>query len=162
MLRILVQALKIGSIAVLALLVLGGAVRAFDYYRDQAAAEGKYGKDVVVTISKKDDTGEVADKLDQAGLINSQLYFEALVRISGKEIEPATYQLEYGMSTRTIVDLITTEKSTAKTENKELSITVIEGWLGFPRIVRAFLLTLTVVFLLSCLRWLLRGRRRSE
>jgi hypothetical protein len=39
---------------------------------------------------------------------------------------------------------------------------VIEGWLGFPRIVRAFLLTLTVVFLVACLRWLLRGRRRAE
>lgn len=128
MVRILVQAVKISSIALIALLVVFGSARAFDYYRDQAAAEGKYGQDVVVTIKRNDDTGEVAEKLDKVGLINSQLYFEALVRISGKEIKPATYQLEYGMSTRTIVDLITTEKSKAVTENKELTITVIEGW----------------------------------
>lgn len=128
MVRIFVQSLKIGTIAIMALIVVFGAARAFDYYRDQAAAEGKYGQDVVVTIKKNDDTGDVADKLDKVGLINSKLYFEALVRVSGKEIKPATYQLEYGMSTRTIVDLITTEKSKAKTENKELKITVIEGW----------------------------------
>jgi UPF0755 protein len=51
-----------------------------------------------------------------------------MVRVSGKEIKPASYTLERGMSTRTIVDLITTEKSTAKTSNKELTITIPEGW----------------------------------
>jgi UPF0755 protein len=127
-LRILVQTLKIGIIVILAGLVLVGGTRAFEYYRDQAAVEGKYGKRVLVTISSRDDTGEVADKLGDVGLLNSKMYFEVLVRVSGKEIKAGSYQLAHGMSTRTIVDLITTEKSTAKTKNVELSITVPEGW----------------------------------
>lgn len=128
MLRILIQTLKIGTIAISALLVVFAAARAFDYYRDQAAAEARIGDSVLVTIGKKDDAGEVAEKLQEAGLINSKLYFEAVLRLSGKELEPADYRLYYGTSTRKIVDLITSEKSVAKTENKELTITVIEGW----------------------------------
>jgi UPF0755 protein len=127
-LRISVQALKIGTIAILAGLILLGGARAFAYYRDQAAIEGKYGKKVVVTISSRDDPGEVADKLKDAGLINSTMYFEGLVRVSGKEIEPGSYTLKHGMSSRTIVDLITTEKSKAKTKNVDLTITIPEGW----------------------------------
>lgn len=128
MLRILAQATKIGTIIVLAALVLFAGARAFDYYRDQAAAEGKYGKRVIVTISSRDDNGEVADKLKDVGLLNSKLYFEAMLRVSGKEIKPGSYTLERGMSTRTIIDLITTEKSKAKTKNVELTITIPEGW----------------------------------
>jgi len=56
------------------------------------------------------------------------MYFETLVRVSGKEIKPGSYTLQRGMSTRTIVDLITTEKSSAKTKNVELTITIPEGW----------------------------------
>src|SRR3954451_21218102 len=112
----------------MAVLVALGGVRAFAYYRDQAAVQGHYGQPVVVTIKKGDDGSKVAGKLVDAGLINSSTYFELMVRVSGKEIKPASYTLERGMSTRTIVDLITTEKSTAKTSNKELTITIPEGW----------------------------------
>lgn len=128
MLRIVNQALKIVTIAFVALLVLGGGARAFEYYRDQANTEAGYGKNVVVTIKKGDDSGDVAKKLHKAGLIRVESYFKLLVQFSGKEIKPASYSLKKGMSTRTIVDLITTEKSQAKTDNKDLSITVIEGW----------------------------------
>ncbi len=128
MIRVLVQSLKIATIALAAVLVLFGSVRAFDYYRDQAVAEGRVGKSVVVTIRSRDDSGAVADKLSDAGLINSKTYFEMLLRFSGKDLKPASYTLKIGTSTRTIVDLITTEKSEAKVSNKELTITVPEGW----------------------------------
>ena len=126
--RIVAQSLKIATIAILALVVVFGGSQAFGYYRDQAAIDAKYGKRAVVTISSRDDTGEVAQKLKDAGLINSEMYFEALVRVSGKEVKPGSYSLRYDMSARTIVDLITTEKSEAKTKNVELTITIPEGW----------------------------------
>ena len=128
MLRAVTQALKIVTIVVASLLVVGGGARAFEYYRDQANTKARFGQPVVVTIKKGDDSGDVADKLHEVKLINSKIYFETLVRFSGKEIKPASYSLNLGMSTRTIVDLITTEKSKAKTDNKDLKITVIEGW----------------------------------
>ena len=128
MIRALVQTLKIGTIAITALLVLFGGARAFDYYRDQAAAEGNVGKSVLITVKKGDDAGDVAEKLEEGGLIYSKTYFELLVQFSGKDLMPASYKLKIGTSTKTIVDLITTEKSKAKTENKELTITVPEGW----------------------------------
>lgn len=122
------QTLKIGTIAVMALVVLIGGARMFDYYRDQAAAEGNVGKNVLVTVKKSDDADAVADKLEAGGLIYSKTYFKALVRFSGKELAPASYTLKIGTSTKTIVDLITSEKSVAKTENKVLTITIPEGW----------------------------------
>jgi len=39
---------------------------------------------------------------------------------------------------------------------------MVESWLGFPRIVRIFVLTATILFLLACLRRLIGGRRRPE
>jgi UPF0755 protein len=126
--RILTQTLKIGVIAVLSLAVIFGGVRSFDYYRDQTAAEANIGKNVLVTVKKSDDADAVAEKLEAGGLIYSKTYFKLLVRISGKKLEPASYTLKIGTSTRTIVDLITSEKSVAKTENRTLTITIPEGW----------------------------------
>src|SRR4051812_29427829 len=98
MLRAVTQGLKIVTIAFVALLVVGGGARAFEYYRDQADAEAHIGKSVVVTIKKGDDSGDVAGKLHDAKLINSELYFKTLVRFSGKDIKPASYSLKRGMS----------------------------------------------------------------
>lgn len=128
LIRILTQTLKIGTIAFLSLAVVFAGLRSFDYYRDQAAAEANIGKNVLVTVKKNDDVDAVATKLEAGGLIYSKTYFKMLVRVSGKELKPASYTLKIGTSTRTIVDLITSEKSVAKTENKVLTITIPEGW----------------------------------
>src|SRR3954465_9737739 len=93
MLRAVTQALKIVTIVVASLLVVGGGARAFEYYRDQANTKARFGQPVVVTIKKGDDSGAVADKLHEVKLINSKIYFETLVRFSGKEIKPASYSL---------------------------------------------------------------------
>jgi hypothetical protein len=47
-------------------------------------------------------------------------------------------------------------------QEKDLFNRMLEGWLGFPRLVRWFLLVVTVVFLFTCARLLLRGRRKAE
>lgn len=38
----------------------------------------------------------------------------------------------------------------------------LERWPGFPRIVKTFLIVMTVLFVLVGLRWLLRGQRKAE
>jgi hypothetical protein len=39
---------------------------------------------------------------------------------------------------------------------------VLESWFGFPRLVRMFLIVVTIVFILFALRWLRRGYRKAE
>jgi hypothetical protein len=39
---------------------------------------------------------------------------------------------------------------------------VLESWFGFPRLVRMFLIVVTIVFILFALRWLRRGFRKAE
>lgn len=128
MLKIFIQSLKIVSIGVLAGVAVLAAVRYFDHEQDRARAEARSGQPVVITIKKTDDTAKVAQRLSNADLINSEAYFKIVVKLVNRDIKPATYTLKRGMSTRTIVDLITTEKSKAKTDSKELTLTVIEGW----------------------------------
>lgn len=128
MLRALLQSLKIVAILAAAGLTLGGGIRFFDYYRDKAAVAERVGQPVVVTIKKTAATTDVAKQLSDAGLINSELYFKTVLRLTSRDIKPATYTLRHGMSTRTIVDLITTEKSKAKTNVKDLKLTIPEGW----------------------------------
>ena len=150
MLRAVTQSLKIVSIVVIAGLIVVGGLRFFQYYRDKALADEHIGQKVVITIKKGDDAKAVAAKLHDAGLINSELYFTSLMKLKNVEIVPATYSFTKGTSANTIVDLITTTKSTAKTEVKSLKLTIPEGWrttqiaaqldkIGYPPGGQAFL-----------------------
>ncbi len=128
MLRAVTQGLKVISIVVIAGLIVIGGMRFFEYYKDKAAAEEHIGQKVVITIKKGDDEAAVAKTLHGSGLINSELYFKTLMKVKNGEIAPATYTFTIGTSVSTIVDLITTTKSAAKTDNKDLKLTTIEGW----------------------------------
>jgi UPF0755 protein len=128
MIRLVLSLMKVAIIVVATGAVALGGVRVFQHYQDQAEAEYGVGEPVIVTISSKDDAGDVAKKLRKVGLIQSEQVFELTVRYVDKDLKPETYQLKKGMSVATIVDLITTEKSEAVTNVKELKITVIEGW----------------------------------
>lgn len=39
---------------------------------------------------------------------------------------------------------------------------VIEGWLGFPRLLRWFIILMSILFLFTCLRWMIRGRGKFD
>jgi hypothetical protein len=47
-------------------------------------------------------------------------------------------------------------------EKKNYFNRMIEGYLGFPRLVRIFLIIVTLLFLFAGLRWLARGLRKAE
>src|SRR5699024_10864736 len=97
------SALKIASIALLAVAFAGGSVWFFNYWQDQARSE-EIGRPVTIDITDDDDTGSVADKLTDADLVRYGLYFETRMRFSDVELRPGTYTLRIGMSVPQIID----------------------------------------------------------
>jgi UPF0755 protein len=128
MIRLALSSLKILTIVLTTGVVVLGGGRAFEYATNQAHEEAGVGQPVTITIGKKDEASDVAKKLRKAGLIRSESVFELTLRYVNRDIKPQTYQLRRGMPVKTIVDLITTEKSKAVTKNKTLKLTVPEGW----------------------------------
>ena len=121
MLRAVTQSLKMVSIVVIAGLIVIGGFRFFEYTRNKAAANEHIGQKVVVTIKKGDDAKAVGETLKASGLINSEFYFSSVVmKLNNGEIVPATYTFTTAPR-QTRSSLITTTKSTAKTDNKNSS-----------------------------------------
>jgi UPF0755 protein len=127
LLRLATSTVKIALIGITALAVLAGGIWFFNWYQDRTAA-ADIGQPIVITIGDDDSEGDVADTLAKYDLINFKPYFEGLVKFQNKDLKPGTYRLTIGMSTNEIVKAITTEKSTAVTENKSLKVTIPEGY----------------------------------
>lgn len=127
MLRLATSAVKVALIGVTALAVLGGGIWFFNWYQEQTAS-ANIGEPIVITIGEDDSVGDVADTLAKYDLINVKPYFEGLIKFQSKDLKPGTYRLVVGMSTSEIVSLITTESSKAATENKDLTVTIPEGY----------------------------------
>lgn len=134
MIRTLANSLKIVSIVLLALLVAGGSVWFFNYWVEKEQPQ-EVGRAVVITISEEDDDSTVAEKLKDQDLIQYPFVFENMMRISGSELNPGTYNLRVGMSNSQILDVITVaavaedgEATTAAGPDRaEFSVTFIEG-----------------------------------
>jgi UPF0755 protein len=127
LLRLATSTVKIALIGITALAVLAGGIWFFNWYQDRTAS-ANVGTPIVITIGEDDSVGDVADTLAKYDLINIKPYFEGLIRFQNKDLKPGTYRLTIGMSTSEIVKAITTEKSTAATENKTLKVTIPEGY----------------------------------
>jgi UPF0755 protein len=106
LIRVLTQSLKIVSILVVAVIVVGGSVTFFDYWSDRTSSK-ENGTPVEVQITAEDDSGSVADKLADRDLIRWTWYFEGRMRLSGDELKPGTYTLRKGMSVTDIIKAIT-------------------------------------------------------
>jgi len=119
--------MKVALIAVTAIAVLAGGIWFFNWYKEQTAS-AKVGTPIVITISDKDEVGDVADTLAKYDLIHVKFYFEGMMKFKNKDLKPGTYRLTIGMSTSQIIDAITTDKSSAATENKNLKVTIPEGY----------------------------------
>ena len=97
MLRILLQTLKILTIAAMAVLVLAGGARILAFATDMTRPEG-VGQAVQVTIVEDEPEAELAGRLAEAGLIRSTALFEGQLRFGGVELKPGTYTLRKRMS----------------------------------------------------------------
>lgn len=131
--RILTQSLKIIAIVLIGVVSVAGAVRFFDYWQEREPSD--VGKPVVIEVTAEDDTGSVADKLEDAELISFPLYFETRMRFSDVDLRPGVYTLRVGMSVPDIIDAITVEAvATGEEETADsggdaqvIQVTLIEG-----------------------------------
>ncbi len=114
--------------------LLGGA-RAFEHFQDESRPDD-VGKVYTVSIDEDNTPDEIAQLLEDNGLINSKTYFTSRMRVVNSELEPGSYRITKGMSVGDIIDTIT-GKATSESNSSEggdnsdtstLSITVIEGW----------------------------------
>lgn len=129
--RIITQTLKIVSIVTLVVLVVAGSVSFFDYWTDRQRPE-EIGRPVTITIAEDDDGSTLADKLTDAELINSGLYFETRFRFSADELQPGTYTLRHGMSVSEIIDAVSVPAAdepdaTIEAPGDAIRVTFIEG-----------------------------------
>ncbi len=129
--KILTQSLKIISIVGLALLIVVGSVSFFEYWTDRERAE-EIGRPVTITIVEDDDGSTVAEKLTDAELINSGLYFETRFRFSADDLQPGTYTLRHGMSVSEIIEAVSVPgadepDATIEAPGQAITVTFIEG-----------------------------------
>jgi UPF0755 protein len=131
--RILTQSLKIITILVMAVVAVAGAVWFFDYWQNRDPSDA--GRPVVLEVTAEDDSGTVAEKLEDGDLIRFPFYFETRMRLEDVDLRPGVYTLRKGMSTLDIIDAITVEAVATGDESPEaagseaqvLEVTLIEG-----------------------------------
>jgi len=132
--RVLVQSLKILTIAVVALLVAAGGVRLLDYALDRSTAADA-GRPVPFAVAQ-DDTGEtMAARLRDEGLIRSEFVFETQFRLATGELVVGDHTLRKGMTVEQIIAEITgnapaapADQPAAAAAAETLELRVPEGW----------------------------------
>lgn len=131
MVQWLVQILKIATILVLSGLVLLGGARAFEHFQNESRPDD-IGKVYSIKISQDDSPEEIAQLLEDNGLINSKTYFTSRMRVENTELEPGSYRITKGMTVGQIIDTVTGNVSRSDDDSGSgtttLTITVIEGW----------------------------------
>ena len=131
MLRILLQTLKILTIAAMAILAVAGGSRMLAFATDMTRPED-IGESVEITVAEDEPEDELAGRLAAAGLIRSTALFQGQLRLSSRTLEPGTYKLRKGMSGPQIIDRITgaapEETPAPAAEPRSFSITIPEGW----------------------------------
>lgn len=135
MLRIIVQSLKILTIAVMTLLVATGGFQLFDIAVQRAIPEDA-GERVEITINEDDTVDAVADRLADAGMIRSKILFSTQMRVEGGAFVGGNYGLRKGMTVDQIIGRISRgevasvddEASGDEAAATTFSITIPEGW----------------------------------
>ena len=85
--------------------MLGGA-RAFEHFQAESRPDD-VGKVYTVTIDADNTPDEIAELLEDNGLINSKTYFTSRMRVVSSELEPGSYRITKGMTVGEIIDTIT-------------------------------------------------------
>ncbi len=105
------------------LFVLGGlGIFALDRLKGGPTGEGKTKYDLL--ISSGDTSGKLTQQLKQNGMIRSSRYFSLLLKLSGSatKLKQGLYQVDDGMNSRKILDLILEGKV------KMVNFTIPEGY----------------------------------
>ena len=103
---LMTQGVKVALVGVLAVLIVVGGAKYFAHVRHSAVEAEGVGQQVGITISKKDNASTVAQKLHQAGLIHSELYFTSMLKVKNAVLVPGSYTLPKGLSVSELITLI--------------------------------------------------------
>lgn len=106
MLRPIVQGIKIGLVALLAVAVVAGAHQLFTYAvaHETPAAPNR---PIAFAVTRDDTASSVAGRLETDRLIRSALLFKLHMEVARGDLQPGTYELRPGMSIPKIVAVLT-------------------------------------------------------
>lgn len=111
------------SVLVLAALALG--VGAYVGH-DRIEAPGPLAQEATVVIPRGSGTGEVADLLERAGVIDSQLLFQSAARLTraSDDLKAGEYVFKPGVPMREVIDALVEGRVV------QHAVTIPEGWTG--------------------------------
>lgn len=98
--------------AVVVFLLLQGVTRAYSYGHGllyEHAMEAEPGTDVSFVISTGDTRADIAENLEEAGLIDNQQAFRLQSRLYKADFEPGEYSLNTSMTMKEIIKYLTEE-----------------------------------------------------
>ncbi len=124
MLRFMIQTLKVSAILVLAVAIVFTSQRALSHYLDQASSE-RDSEPVEFIVHPDEPVENVADRLEEHGLIRAGWYFELRMRLGSADtqLQAGQYQLHPGMAVSEIIDEMTTSGRVGT-----VNVRFQEGW----------------------------------
>lgn len=131
MLRLTLQALKVGAVVVLALLIVLFGQRLFTSSLDRTVAANT--SPVLFIVEPDESADSVAARLNEQSLIRSTVYFKGKMRLRGSDskLKAGAYSLHGGMSVDEILDEITVTNVASKgtpTGGGYVEFRTQEGW----------------------------------
>ncbi|MEK7540170.1 MAG: endolytic transglycosylase MltG [Patescibacteria group bacterium] len=116
--------MKRGIMRIGAVLVLGLAAIFFIFF-GELKKESSLEQAVIITIPPGAGVGEIADQLEQAGIISSPLTFKTYALLSGsyRHFPSGRFQFEPGMTIQKAVQLLA-----SGTGRQEVEVRLLEGW----------------------------------
>lgn len=115
-------ALKIVLIVVAVILVYRFSVSAYQLgYRlfGEPPVSEEPGVTMKVTISAQDTEKQVAEALEQAGLIRDAKLFTLVEKLSGRTLQPGSYELTTAMTMDEMIEIMGVESESAAEEAEE-------------------------------------------
>jgi UPF0755 protein len=119
------QIIAISSIILIAATVVFVVQRIITDYLNSARDE--VGQPVSFVIAPSETLDSIAERLEDDGLIRSTTYFRLRIQFAGQddEIVAGAHQLNTGMTTAQVIDIITSEDAISIPET---TVTFVEGW----------------------------------
>ena len=105
--------------AIAILLLYEGATKGYEFGHEifyASSMEGAPGRDMGITLEPGASVSSVGKRLEKQGLINNQYSFIIQAMVYEYEIQPGTYTLNTSMTSREILDMLSTVSTSEEEE----------------------------------------------
>ncbi|MFR1831710.1 MAG: endolytic transglycosylase MltG [Lachnospiraceae bacterium] len=105
--------------AIAILLLYEGATKGYEFGHEifyASSMEGAPGRDMEITLEPGASVSSVGKRLEKQGLINNQYSFIIQAMVYEYEIQPGTYTLNTSMTSREILDMLSTVSTSEEEE----------------------------------------------